>query len=307
LLALCGVATVFLVAFWQQWLATRPITDPLRPSNHLAIYWDDRLIRWPLLFGAGLVGVAGLLRLSRSTSRLPLFWFGFCFAVGLAGAAGVSIPLWNRLLLFCQLPLAAGTALVLVKARLPLRSIVITGFLASAAVRLFFLFYSPPTVTYYPEAWLPAGYSLGQEITPGGNGVVAGDPYASYYVPAATGHPTLLISKSHVGSAPELAAATQGYALLHHLYVGSGWKPASRELWRRGVRYVVVDHRVTLRDPTLEQFSNDQDPLWRTQAERSQLGRYFARLNLLGHLVADTPEYAIFELDAARVRLAVGA
>jgi hypothetical protein len=300
------VAIVFAIAGWQEWLATRPITDPLRPTNHLAIYWDDRLIRWPLLFGAGLVGIAGLARLSRSASRLPLFWFGICFAAGVAGAAGVPIPLWNRLLLFCQLPLAAGTAYVIVRARPSLRTIVATGFLASLAVRVLFLYYSPQTITYYPETWLPAGYSLGGQIAPGGSGVVAGDPYASYYVPAATGHPTLLISKSHVGSDPELVAATEGYALLHRLYVGQDWKQASRELWQRGVRYVVVDHRVTLADPTLEQFSSDQNPLWRTAAQRAQLGRYFSRLNLLGHLVEDTPQYAVFALDAAKVRWEAG-
>jgi hypothetical protein len=69
---------------------------------------------------------------------------------------------------------------------------------------------------------------------------------------------------------------------------------------------VVVDHRVTLADPTLEQFSGDQNPLWRTAAQRAQLGRYFSRLNLLGHLVVDTPQYAVFALDAEKVRWEAG-
>src|SRR5581483_11669280 len=177
----------------------------------------------------------------------------------------------------------------------------------SAVLRLLFLYYAPPAVTYYPATWLPEGYALGRAIAPGGGGVVAADPYASYYVPAATGHPTLLISKSHVGSNAELAAATSGYALLHRLYVGRRWKEASRELWHRGVRYVVVDHRVTLADPTLAQFSGDQDPLWRTPAQRRELGRYFERLNLLGHVVTDTREYVVYRLDAAKLRWAAGA
>ncbi len=305
-LALSGVLIVCLVAGWEEWLATRPITDPLRPTNHLAVYWDDRLIRWPLLLGAGLVGVSGLAYLSRSKSRLPAFWFGVCFCAGLAGAAGLPIPLWNRLLLFCQLPLAAGTAVVLTRARLSIKAIVVAGFVASAVFRICFLYYAPATVTYYPQFWVPAGYSLGSQIAPGTFGVVAADPYTSYYIPGATGHPTLLISKSHVGSEPELAAATEGYALLHQLYVGRAWQQSARELWRRGVRYVVVDHRITLADPTLAQFSGDPNPLWQTEAQRRQLGAYFHRLNLLGHVVADTPQYAVYRLDSAKVRWELG-
>lgn len=304
-LAIAGLAVVCLVAGWEEWLVTRPITNPLLPTNHLAIYWDNRLIRWPLLFGAGYVGIVGLARLLRSQSWLPLFWFCFCFAVGAAGATGIPIPLWNRLLLFCQLPLAAGTAVVLTRARLPLRTIVVTGFVVSALVRLHFLYQTPPTITYYPATWIPAGYTLGQEIPPG-PGVVAADPYASYYVPGATGHPTLLVSKSHVGSANELVAASRGYALLHRLYVGRGWKAAAREMWEQGVRYVIVDHRVILADANLNQFSSDPEPLWRTPAQRRQLGRYFARLNLLGQIVGSTPEYVIYRLDEAKVRWQAG-
>jgi hypothetical protein len=78
-------------------------------------------------------------------------------------------------------------------------------------------------------------------------------------------------------------------------------------MWRRGVRYVVVDHRLTLSDRTLAQFSADPDPLWRTAAQRRQLGRYFARLNLVGSVVADTPQYAVYRLDASKIRWEVGA
>jgi hypothetical protein len=305
-LAVCGVAAVFLISIWLEWLVTRPITDPLHPSNRLAIYWDDRLIRWPLMLGAGIVGVAGLVWLARVGSRLPLFWFCFCLAVGVAGAAGLSIPLWNRLLLFCQIPLAAGAAIVLTQATGLVRSLVVTGLLLSAAVRLMFLYDAPPTVTYYPQTWLPAAYSLGNQIPVGTPGVVAADPYTSYYIPAATGHPVIELSKSHVGNKSELAAASAGYTLVHRVYVGQRWKQAMRTMWRRGVRYVVVDHRLTLADPTLEQFSNDVDPLWRTDAQREQLGRYFARLNLVGRLIADTPQYAVYRLDAAKLRWQVG-
>jgi hypothetical protein len=306
ILALVGVIVVCAVADWEEWLATRPITDPLVRTNHLAIYWDDRLVRWPMMFGAGLVGLAGLSYLARGRARLPAFWFASCFAVGFAGALGMSIPLWNRILLFCQLPLAAGTAVVLVRAHWHVRSIVIAGFVASATVRLLFLFYSPSTVTYYTATWVPAGYTLGALITPTTTGVVAADPYTSYYVPGATAHPTLLISKSHVGSPPELRAASTGYALLHRLYVGHRWKQAMRELWHRRVRYVIVDHRVVLADPTLAQFSSNPKPIWQTQRQRRQLGRYFARLNLLGNVVADTPQYVIYKLDPRKVRRQVG-
>jgi hypothetical protein len=161
-------------------------------------------------------------------------------------------------------------------------------------------------VTYYPETWLPAAYSLGNQIPVGTPGIVAADPYTSYYLPAATGHAVIDISKSHVGSKSELAAASAGYALVHRVYVGRGWKQAMRTMWRRGVRYVVVDHRLMLADPTLERFSNDVDPLWRTGAQRKQLGRYFARLNLVGRLIADTPQYAVYRLDPAKLRWQVG-
>jgi hypothetical protein len=306
-LALGGVAAVFVVSIWVEWLVTRPITDPLHPTNRLAIYWDDRLIRWPLLLGAAAVGVAGLAWLSRSVSRLPSLWFWSCLAAGLAGAVGVHIPLWYRFLLFCQIPLAAGAAVVLTRARPSVRSVVVTGLLASVAVRLVFLYGAPSNVTYYPQTWLPAAYSLGQEIPPGADGAVATDPYTSYYIPAATGHSVILVSKSHTGSEPELKVAAHGYALLHRLYVGDGWKRAARAMWRLGVRYVVVDHRVSLADRTLAKFSADQNTLWRTPAERRQLGRYFARLNLLGTVVADTPQYAVYRLDRSKVRWQVGA
>ncbi len=307
-LALVGLGVVCLVADWEEWLATRPITNPLLPTNHLAIYWDDRLIRWPLLFGAGYVGIVGLARLARlarETGWLPLFWFCSCFAIGLAGSIGAPIPLWNRLLLFCQLPLAAGTAVVLTRTRVSLRTIIVAGFVLSAFARLHFLYQTPPAVSYYAATWLPGGYSLGQDIPPG-RGVVAADPYASYYVPGATGHPTLLMSKSHVGSDAELAAAARGYDLLHDLYVGHDWKAAARTMWRRGVRYVIVDHRVILADTSLAAFSSDPEPVWRNAAQRRQLGDYFARLNLLGDVVGNTPEYVVYRLTAAKLRWEVG-
>jgi hypothetical protein len=76
-------------------------------------------------------------------------------------------------------------------------------------------------------------------------------------------------------------------------------------MWAVGVRYVVVDHRVTLADPTLEQFSSNPFPLWRTPAERKQLGEYFHRLNLMGEVIADTPQFVIYRLDSTRVERVV--
>jgi hypothetical protein len=305
-LAVAGIATVCIGGIWQEWLATRPITDPLRTTNRLAIYWDNELIRWPLLLGAGFVGVIGLVALWRRGTRLPAFWFCVCFLVGVVGSLGIPIPLWNRLLLFCQLPLAAGTALVLARASLSTKSIVTAGFLASIAIRAFFLYDASPAVTYYPQVWLPSAYNLGSYISPDTRGLVASDPYTSYYIPAATGHKTLVVTKGHVGSNQELAASARGYLLLHDLYVGQDWKRALRGMWRLGVRYVVVDHRITLADRTLEQFSNDVIPLWRTEAQRRQLGNYFARLNTVGTLIADTEQDAIYRLDPKRVRWEVG-
>ncbi|MDX6593090.1 MAG: hypothetical protein QOJ13_2286 [Gaiellales bacterium] len=306
LLAFVGLGIVVLVGAWQLWLVTHPSSDPLVTTNRLAIYWNTDLMRWPLLLGAGAVGLAGLARLGRAGAWLPAFWFGSFFAAGLVGSLGVHIPLWYRLLLFCQVPLAAATAKVLADLRPGgIRRVVVLGFAGSLAFRLIVLFAASQAVTYWGASWQPQAYDLGRYIAKGGSGLVAADPYASYYIPAATGHKTLLVSKSHVGSLPEEQAAAHGYSLLHRLYVGDDWRTAMSEMWAVGVRYVVVDHRVTLADPTLEQFSSNPFPLWRTPAERKQLGEYFHRLNLMGEVIADTPQFVIYRLDSTRVERVV--
>jgi hypothetical protein len=173
--------------------------------------------------------------------------------------------------------------------------------------RWILLFATSSAVTFWGPSWLPEGYDLGGTIPSGGSGVVASDPYTSYYIPAATGHNTLLVSASHVGSAPEQQAADRGYGLLHQLYTGDNWQSATRRMWLLGVRYVVVNQKVILADRTLERFSSDPLPFWRTHSQHTQFGAYIARLNLLGSVIAQPAGYVVYRLDRDKVELQVGA
>ena len=111
----------------------------------------------------------------------------------------------------------------------------------------------------------------------------------------------LTVTKAHVGSRAELAAAEDGYALLHEFAGGEQWWEAAQEMYRRGVRWVVVEKHTLLRAPTLEEFSTGPTPVVRTAADREFLGTYFYRNGRVGLLTHDDPSYAVYKLRARRL------
>jgi O-antigen/teichoic acid export membrane protein len=296
-----GGAIVLALATWECFLFTRRSTDPLIHSNHLSLYWVEDRWRWPLMFAAGATGVAGLARLAARGRPLPLLWFGGCFGAGLAGAGGIQLPLWWRFLLFCQIPLALGTALVLAEARpgSSVRRWLAATLVFCAVFKVVTLTELSPRIRYYGTS-LQASYELGKAIPPG-PGLVASDPFTSYFIPGTTGRRVLVVTKAHVGSRDELAAANQGYVLLHRFALGRRWWAAAQRMYRLGVRYVVIEKSTSLRPRDLVTFSTGPTPLVRTAADRRWLGTYFYRNNRVGRLVYDTWPYAVYRLDPKRL------
>ena len=119
-LTIAGAVIVAGLALWEGLLILRGSTDPLIRSDHLAAYWGEDRWRWFLMLGAGAVGVCGLVRLARAGKPLLLIWFAGCSGIAVLGLLGLPVPVWWRFLLLCQVPLAIGTAVVLVQAG-PLR------------------------------------------------------------------------------------------------------------------------------------------------------------------------------------------
>ncbi len=105
------------LAVWTVILILSPPVDPLIHSNRLALYWGEDRWRWFLMFAAGASGLCGLVRLARRGEPLPLIWFAGCYGIALLGLAGLPVPVWWRFLLLGQIPLAIGTAIVLVEAK----------------------------------------------------------------------------------------------------------------------------------------------------------------------------------------------
>ncbi len=253
------------------------------------------------MFAAGAVGLSGLVRLALRRQPLPLIWFSGCFGIALLGLIGIPVPVWWRFLLLAQVPLAIGTAVILVEARAPVTRWTLRATLVFVLVfKLATLIAVSPRVTYFGNPLQPA-YSIGRFIPPDPPGLVATDPFTSYYIPAVSGRRVLTVTKAHVGSQAELDAATRGYSLLHRFYIASDsdWWPSAQALWNAGVRFVLVEKRTSLAPATLEQFSTGPTPLVRTAADEHLLGRMHWRLRRIGRLVHDDPEYALYELDGS--------
>lgn len=302
-LSVLGALVVAGLAAWELVLVRQPNADPLIHSNRLALYWGEDRWRWFLMYGAGAPGLAGLVRLAQRREPLPLIWFGGCFGISLLGLAGFPVPVWWRFLLMCQIPLAIGTAVMLSELSGRATRIIAGGTLVFALVfKLWTLVALPTTVTYLRSP-LQSAYDLGKVIPATPKGLVATDPFTAYYIPGATGRHVLTMTKGHVGSPEELAAATAGYDLLHAFYVApdSDWWPAAQALWRAGVRYVLLEKRTSLRPPTLVDFSTGPTPLLRTPADEALMGRAHWRLKRVGTLVHDDPEYALYLLDGGRL------
>ena len=294
--AVGGLVLVLVLAGWQVLVLRQPFPDPLVHSNRLAVYWVEDRWRWLLMFGAGAVGLVGLVRLARLGRVLPAFWLASCLMVGIAGVAGMPLPVWWRFVLFCQLPLALGVAVMLARPRAPWGRIVIVTFAVSVAFKAVTLFTLSDQLTYFGSP-IQDSYSLGRVIAPGSFGLVATDPFTAYYIPAATGHRVLTVTKAHVGSETELAASERGYRLLHDYYMGETWWQAAQAMWQRGVRFIVVEKHTSLAAATLAGFSTGPTPLIRTQDDRRRLGTYYYRNNRVGTLLFDSPTYAIYRLS----------
>jgi hypothetical protein len=291
-LALVGAAGTALIVAWE-WALVR---SPPEESARLAIYWVDDRWRWPLLLVAGVVGISGLARLARRGRIVIPVWFVGCFALGALGAIGLPLPVWYRFLLLCQVPLTIGVAIVV--ADRPQRrttAVVAATFALALTFKVVTLLHAPPTVSYFGQPLQPA-WSLGEHVPPG-LGLVATDPATAYFVPAATGHRVLTVHKGHVSSRRELDQARGGYRLLRRYYAGgSDWWRAGQEMWRRGVRYVVVQKQTTLEPRTLDAFIW-QSALLRTPAQRRALGNYFYENNRVGDLIYDSEDFVVYRLD----------
>jgi hypothetical protein len=301
-LAIGGAVVVGGLAVWEAILLAQPPTDPLIHTNRLALYWNEDRWRWFLMFAAGAVGLCGLVRLARRGRPLALIWFAGCYGLAALGFLGLPVPVWWRFLLLCQIPLAIGAALVLAETAVVVVRRVAGGTLGFAlAFKLLTLFFLPTTITYFGSPLQPA-YGLGAIVPSEPAGLVASDPFTSYYIPAATGRRVLTVTKGHVGSQAELDASTRGYALLHAFYVApdTNWWPTALALWSAGVRYVLVDKLTSLAPATLEQFSTGPTPLVRTAADARTLGRMHWRLKRVGVLVHDDPEYSLYRLLPSR-------
>ena len=296
-LALAGAVGTCAIGLWELIL----VTSPPHESARLAIYWVDERWRWPLLLVAGAVGLSGLARLARRGHVVPAVWFAGCFAVGTLGAVGLPLPVWYRFLLLCQVPLAVGVATVVAESRREVRVIALVAatVAVSLGVKAYTLLDTPPTVSYFGQALQPA-WSLGDAVPPG-RGLVATDPATAYFVPATTGHRVLTVHKGHVASARELEQARDGYRLLRRYYAGGrDWWQAGQEMWRRGVRYVVVQKQTTLEPRTLDEFIW-QTALLHTPGQRRALGNYFYENNRVGTLVYDSPDFVVYRLDRRKL------
>jgi len=304
-LAVGGFAIVLALGFWAAALAHRPPSDPLITTNRLSTYWVEDRWRWPLMLAAGAIGIYGLARLARRGRIVPALWFAGCFTLGTIGAfgslAGLQIPIWYRFLLAAQIPLAVGIAAAI--PGLPRHT---TRYVAAAAgfaiaFKTLTLVGLPPTHTYF-RTGIQDAYRLGEVIPPGKTGLVATDPRTAYFIPGATGRRVLTVTKAHVGSPRELAAAERGYAVLHEFWAGGPtWWQAAQRMWVKGVRWIVVEKSTLLSAPTLEEFSTGPSPLVHPGRERDRLGSYFYENNRLGTLVYDSDSYAVYKLDATKL------
>jgi hypothetical protein len=299
-LAFAAVAIVIAVATRELWLFAHP--HPWLRTNRLAIYWNGPNIRfWPLLLAPALVGLVGLLRLAREGMPLPALWVGGCLGIGVLGAAGFAIPMWHRFLLFAQIPLALGIAVVISRTEWRAAGSVAMATMAfSAAFAFGALLLMPRNVTYFRNK-LQAGWSLGQLLPQASRTVVASDPASSYFV-IPLGDRTLTLTTWHVGGPSELPPIRRGYVLMHRLYVGERWRAAARQMWKLGVRYVVVNRGFRMQAPTVDAFSSFNTPyLVRNWDQLAEVNAYMHRLSLVARPVGRRVEYYVYRLDPKRL------
>ena len=109
------------------------------------------------------------------------------------------------------------------------------------------------------------------------------------------------MTKAHVASQDELGAAERGYTLLRRFAGGREWWTAAQEMYRQGVRYVLIEKSTSLRARDLVTFSTGPTPLVRTAADRRSLGTYYYRNNRVGTLVYDERPYTLYALSPRKL------
>ena len=105
-----------------------------------------------------------------------------------------------------------------------MRTLVVTTFVLVAAFKLVTLTELSPKIRYL-DTPLQSSYTLGSVVPPG-SGLVASDPFTSFFVPGTTGH-RVLVDEGARSSQDELNEANGGYALLHRFFQGNAWWTAA--------------------------------------------------------------------------------
>lgn len=306
-------ATVALIVWALYVMGHWPASVPALRSYRLGFYWNDQRDRWLLLLLPGICGVIGLWRATRGGRPVPLLWFGAVFGVGFAGAVvhlatGHELPLYYRLILASQLPLAIGAATFLVRhRRRAAAAIMALTLTATFAYKALTLEAEPSNVDYF-GAQLGTLWSF-HGIIPPGPGIVATDPGTGYFMPVTTGHRVLTFSKGHADSGSEQTQAEAGYELLRRVYGGSGREAATslRRMWALGVRWVVVEKFTNFDLATQQQlFAAPYNSLI-TGPDVSRMATYNERLATVSDQVYDDQEFTVYRLVRARLMRATSA
>ena len=308
--AVLAILATFALAAWGVYAMIHyPADEPLLVANRLGFYWNDQRYRWLLLFAPAMIGLLGMLRLARRGQPLLLVWFVGFYAFGLLGSvgelAGIHVPLYYRFIMLCQIPVAIGLAYVLVR-----HASALAARLTAATVVIVLLFKVvtltavSKQLTYF-GADLPPVWNLASAV-PADAGIVASDPQTSYYFPLVTRNRVLTVSPGHADSENEPDVAKAGYLLLHGLYAGSGPVAARslRTMWRKGVRYVVVEKFTTFRPPKLADFYTGPYIGLVEGRDVATAERYNARLSLAGRVVMDNEQFTVYKLDSRHYRVA---
>jgi hypothetical protein len=298
--AVLGLGAAVFIAARELWLYAHP--DPFLQTNRPSIYWGgSSLAYWPLLLAPGAAGLIGLVRNARWRRSLPLVWGVGCIMIGIAGSAGVPIPLWHRFALFAQIPIALGVAVILADAEWKqARRVVVATLLAATAFSLGTLTLMPHGVTYLGNA-PQAGWFLNRLVPQASSTVIASDPASSYFV-LPLGDRTLTMTTWHIGGPSELLPARRGYLLIHRVYVGDDWRSAARSMWQLGVRYVIANRGFRMQSPTLDKFSSFNAPyLVRSWKDQEEVNAYLGRLAQIATETGSLGEYHAYRLDPAKL------
>lgn len=313
-LAVATVAALAVIALtgWGIWeMLTPPDDQPLLKGNRRGFYWNGERYRWLLLLAPAAIGLLGANRLARRGRPIALLWFLIFYSFGVVGSVaellGVHIPLYYRFILLCQVPIAIGVAYLLTQHK-ESGAVTLTGW-----VVLFVLAFKTVTLIgvsdrlSYFGAELPGTWYMNKVIPPD-SGVVASDPYTSYYIPAVTQNRVVTLSPGHADSGAEGDVAKRGYGVLHRLWAADGPSAgrALTGLWDGGVRYVIVERFTTLRPRTLRAFvAAPYNELIKPRDVPQRL-RYEARLSMAGTVIAPLPGFRVYGLDPKLYKQAVG-